>query len=128
MGLSKASLSIREAYGQAMAVTAPLGSVVSTTTAAIAYAGQAVVFATILALIGSALWVYTLTRYSTQLASAGGFYTYGAAAWRRKTVAYYEAIFEVIAYSSLNAVNALTIYLVLDIILQLLNILYLLTR
>jgi len=122
MGLSKASLSIREAYGQAMAVTAPLGSVVSTTTAAIAYAGQAVVFATILALIGSALWVYTLTRYSTQLASAGGFYTYGAAAWRRKTVAYYEAIFEVIAYSSLNAVNALTIYLVLDIILQLLNI------
>lgn len=122
MGLSKASLSIREAYGQAMAVTAPLGSVVSTTTAAIAYAGQAVVFATILALIGSALWVYTLTRYSTKLASAGGFYTYGAAAWRRKTVAYYEAIFEVIAYSSLNAVNALTIYLVLDVILQLLNI------
>jgi amino acid transporter len=122
MGLSKASLSIREAYGQAMAVTAPLGSVVSTTTAAIAYAGQAVVFATILALIGSALWVYTLTRYSTKLVSAGGFYTYGAAAWRRKTVAYYEAIFEVIAYSSLNAVNALTIYLVLDIILQLLNI------
>jgi len=122
VGLSKASLSIREAYGQAMAVTAPLGSVVSTTTAAIAYAGQAVVFATILALIGSALWVYTLTRYSTKLVSAGGFYTYGAAAWRRKTVAYYEAIFEVIAYSSLNAVNALTIYLVLDIILQLLNI------
>ncbi|QGR20053.1 APC family permease [Stygiolobus azoricus] len=122
MGLSKASLSIREAYGQAMAVTAPLGSVVSTTTAAIAYAGQAVVFATILGLIGSALWVYTLTRYSTKLASAGGFYTYGAAAWRSKTVAYYEAIFEIIAYSSLNAVNALTIYLVLSVIFQLLNI------
>ncbi|BCU69378.1 APC family permease [Stygiolobus caldivivus] len=122
MGLSKASLSLREAYGQAMAVTAPLGSVVSTTTAAIAYAGRSVVFATILALIGSALWVYTLTRYSSKLASAGGFYTYGAAAWRRKTVAYYEAIFEIIAYSSLNAVNAFTIYLILQTILQQLNI------
>ena len=122
MVLSKASLSLREAYGQAMAVTAPLGSVVSTTTAAIAYAGKSVVFATILALIGSALWVYTLTRYSSKLASAGGFYTYGASAWRKKTIAYYEAMFEVIAYSSLNAVNALTIYLILQTVSQLFNI------
>ena len=122
MGLSKGSLSIREAYGQAMAVTAPLGSVVSTTTAAIAYAGKAVVFATILALIGSALWIYTLTRYSSKIASAGGYYTYGASAWRKKTVAYYEAVTEVVAYSSLNAVNALTIYLLAKTLLSMLNI------
>lgn len=111
MGLEKGSLSIREAYGQAMAVTAPLGSVVSTTTAAITYAGKAVIFATILALIGSSLWMYTLTRYSSKIASAGGYYIYGASAWRKRSIAYYEAITEVIAYSTLNAVNALAIYL-----------------
>lgn len=122
MGLAKGTLSIREAYGQAMAVTAPLGSVVSTTTAAIAYAGKSVVFATILALIGSALWIYTLTRYSSKIASAGGYYTYGAAAWRSKTLAYYEAVLEVIAYSALNAVNALAIYLLVQTFLQMLNI------
>jgi len=121
MGLSKGSLSIREAYGQAMAVTAPLGSVVSTTTAAIAYAGRAVVFATILALIGSALWIYTLTRYTSKIASAGGYYIYGASAWRSKTVAYYEAIIEVVAYSALNAVNALAIYLLVKTFLSMLN-------
>ena len=121
MGLAKGSLSIREAYGQAMAVTAPLGSVVSTTTAAIAYAGKAVVFATILALIGSALWIYTLTRYSSKIASAGGYYIYGASAWRSKTIAYYEAITEVVAYSALNAVNALAIYLLVETFLSMLN-------
>ncbi|WP_369611597.1 APC family permease [Sulfurisphaera javensis] len=122
MGLAKGSLSIREAYGQAMAVTAPLGSVVSTTTAAIAYAGKGVVFATILALIGSALWIYTLTRYSSKIASAGGYYTYGAAAWRNRTLAYYEAILEVVAYSALNAVNALAIYLLVQTFLQMINV------
>ncbi|MDT7875344.1 MAG: APC family permease [Sulfolobaceae archaeon] len=121
-GLSKGSLSLREAYGQAMAVTAPLGSVVSTTTAAIGIAGKAVVFATILALIGSTLWIYTLTRYSTKIASAGGYYIYGAAAWRNKTIAYYEAITEVIAYSALNAVNALAIYLIISTVLSNFNI------
>jgi len=114
MGLSKGSLSIREAYGQAMAVTAPLGSVVSTTTAAISYAGKAVVFATVLALIGSALWIYTLTRYSSKIASAGGYYIYGASAWRKKSVAYYEAITEVVAYSALNAVNTFALYLLVE--------------
>ncbi|BAB67470.1 APC family permease [Sulfurisphaera tokodaii] len=122
MGLAKGSLSIREAYGQAMAVTAPLGSVVSTTTAAITYAGKAVVFATVLALIGSALWIYTLTRYSSKIASAGGYYTYGAAAWRKKTLAYYEAVIEVIAYSALNAVNALAIYLLVQTYSQIVNV------
>ena len=122
MGLSRGSLSIREAYGQAMAVTAPLGSVVSTTTAAISYAGKAVVFATILALIGSALWIYTLTRYSSKIASAGGYYIYGASAWRKKSVAYYEAITEVVAYSALNSVNALAIYLLIESFLSMLGI------
>jgi len=123
MGLSKGSLSIREAYGQAMAVTAPLGSVVSTTTAAIAYAGKAVVFATILALIGSALWIYTLTRYSSKIASAGGYYIYGASAWRKKSVAYYEAITEVVAYSALNAVNSFALYLLVKSFFSMLGIL-----
>jgi len=122
MGLSKGSLSIREAYGQAMAVTAPLGSVVSTTTAAISYAGKAVVFATILALIGSALWIYTLTRYSSKIASAGGYYIYGASAWRKKSVAYYEAITEVVAYSALNAVNAFALYLLVESFFSMLGI------
>ena len=122
MGLSKGSLSIREAYGQAMAVTAPLGSVVSTTTAAIAYAGKAVVFATILALIGSALWIYTLTRYSSKIASAGGYYIYGASAWRKKSIAYYEAITEVVAYSALNAVNAFALYLLVESFFSMLGI------
>jgi len=43
--LRKGVLTLKEAYGQAMAVTAPLGSVVSTSTAAVAYAGNGVVFA-----------------------------------------------------------------------------------
>ncbi|MEM3281089.1 MAG: amino acid permease, partial [Saccharolobus sp.] len=60
MTLKKAVLSFKETYAQAMAVTAPLGSVVSTTTAAIAYAGSSVVFTTLLSLIASALWIYTL--------------------------------------------------------------------
>ncbi|AAK43284.1 Hypothetical protein SSO12142 [Saccharolobus solfataricus P2] len=40
MELKRAVLSFKETYAQAMAVTAPLGSVVSTTTAAILYAGS----------------------------------------------------------------------------------------
>ncbi|AHC50915.1 amino acid permease [Sulfolobus acidocaldarius SUSAZ] len=122
MQLSKGSLSIRESYGQAMAVTAPLGSVVSTTTAAIAYAGKSVLFATLLAFLASLLWMFTLTKYTKKIASPGGYYTFGSAAWRNKTVAYYEAITEVIAYSSLNAVNSFSVYLLLKVTFQMLNL------
>jgi hypothetical protein len=105
MRLIKGSISLKEAYGQAMAVTAPLGSVVSTSTAAILYAGYSVVFTTLLALLGSALWIFTLTRYTSKLASAGGFYTYGYSAWRSKKISFFEALIEAFAYSFLNAVK-----------------------
>ncbi|MGC9106359.1 MAG: APC family permease [Thermoprotei archaeon] len=112
-------LSLKEAYGQAMAVTAPLGSVVSTSTAAVAYAGNAVVFATLLGLIGSVMWVATLSAYARRVASAGGFYTYGSFATRSKFVAFMESLVEVLAYSILNAVNALAAYLLLQVFSQL---------
>ena len=112
--LRKGVLSLKEAYGQAMAVTAPLGSVVSTSTAAVAYAGYGVVFATLLGLIGSAMWVYTLTRYAKRVASAGGFYTYGSFATKSKVVAFFESITEAVAYTVLNAVNAFAVYLLLE--------------
>ncbi|BDC19591.1 APC family permease [Acidianus sp. HS-5] len=115
MRLSKGSVSLKEAYGQAMAVTAPLGSVVSTSTAAILYAGYSVVFTTLLALLGSALWIFTLTRYTSKLASAGGYYTYGYSAWRSKKISFFEALIEALAYTFLNAVNAITVYLIISI-------------
>ena len=112
--LKKGVLSLKEAYGQAMAVTAPLGSVVSTSTAAVAYAGYGVVFATLLGLLGSAMWVYTLTRYAKRVASAGGFYTYGSFATKSKAVAFFESLIEAVAYTVLNAVNAFAVYLLLE--------------
>ncbi|ARM76235.1 APC family permease [Acidianus manzaensis] len=122
MKLSKSSISLKETYGQAMAVTAPLGSVVSTTTAAIAFVGYSVVFTTILALLGSALWIYTLTRYTSKVASAGGYYTFGYSAWKNRTVSFYEAVLEALAYSFLNAVNAIAIYLLLSVALSMYGI------
>jgi len=98
-----------------MAVTAPLGSVVSTSTAAILYAGHSVVFTTLLALMGSALWIYTLTSYTRRIASAGGYYTFGYSAWRNKFLSFFEALTEVFAYSFLNAVNVITLYLLINI-------------
>lgn len=121
MKLSRGVLSLKEAYGQAMAVTAPLGSVVSTSTAAILYAGHSVVFTTLLALLGSALWIYTLTSYTRRVASPGGYYTFGYSAWRNKTVSFFEALTEVFAYSLLNAVNAITLYLLVSIGLQVIS-------
>lgn len=115
MTLAKSVLSFKENYGQAMAVTAPLGSVVSTSTAAIVYAGTSVVFTTLLSLLASALWIYTLTRYSRKIASAGGFYTYSFSAWRSKKLSFAEALTELFAYSMLNGVNAITNYLLVDI-------------
>ncbi len=115
MRLSKASISLRGTYGQAMAVTAPLGSVVSTSTAAIVYAGYSVVFTTLLALLGSALWIFTLTGYTRKIASAGGYYTYGYSAWKSKGISFFEALTESFAYSFLNAVNAITLYLLVSI-------------
>ncbi|EZQ04873.1 amino acid permease [Candidatus Acidianus copahuensis] len=122
MRLSKGVISLKENYGQAMAVTAPLGSVVSTTTAAVALAGYSVVFATFLALLASALWIYTLTRYTSRIASAGGFYTFGFSAWRNKEVAFFEALMEAFAYSFLNSVNVIAAYLILQVGLSMVNI------
>lgn len=122
MELKKAVLSFKETYGQAMAVTAPLGSVVSTTTAAIAYAGSSVVFTTLLSLIASALWIYTLSLYTRKIASAGGFYNFNYAAWRSKKFAFLEALTEAIAYIMLNAVNVISIYLILSVAFNLLGI------
>ncbi|MEM0173338.1 MAG: APC family permease [Sulfolobaceae archaeon] len=114
MNLKKAVLSLKENYGQAMAVTAPLGSVVSTTTAAVSYVGEGVVFTTLLALLASALWIYTLTLYTKRLASAGGYYTYVYSAWKSKKLAFTEALIELFAFSLLNAVNAISIYLMIN--------------
>ncbi len=114
MSLSRAVLSVRENYAQAMAVTAPLGSVVSTTTVAVAYAGSGVVFATILAFIASAFWVYTLTLYSNRIASAGGYYTFVYAAYRSRFLAFSEALIEVSAFILLNVVNVLAVYLLIE--------------
>ncbi len=115
MRLGRGVISLKETYGQAMAVTAPLGSVVSTSTAAILYAGHSVVFTTLLALLGSALWIYSLTSYTKRVASPGGYYTFGYSAWRRKIISFFEALTEVFAYSLLNAVNAITLYLLVSI-------------
>ena len=114
MGLGRAVLSIRENYAQAMAVTAPLGSVVSTTTVAVAYAGGGVVFATIMAFIASAFWVYTLTLYSNRIASAGGYYTFVYAAYRSKFLAFSEALIELMSFIMLNVVNVLAVYLMIE--------------
>lgn len=111
MGLRGAALSIRENYAQAMAVTAPLGSVVSTTTAAIAYSGGNIVFASILAFLAGALWIYSLSLYSSRFASAGGYYTFVYAAYRSKFLAFSEAVVEFFSFVFLNAVNVLAIYL-----------------
>jgi len=118
MRLKKAVLSLKENYGQAMAVTAPLGSVVSTTTVAINYVGEGVVFTTLLALLASAAWIYSLTLYSKKLASAGGYYTYVYSAWRSKKLAFAEALIELFAFSLLNAVNAISICLMVETVMK----------
>ncbi|MEN2999601.1 MAG: APC family permease [Acidilobaceae archaeon] len=121
MGLAKlnsAALSLKENYAQAMAVTAPLGSVVSTTTVAVAYAGGDIVLATLLAFIASAMWVYTLTIYSRKLASPGGYYTFVYAAFRNRTLAFSEAIIELFSFILLNAVNVIAVYLMTSTILR----------
>ncbi len=114
MGLGRAVISIRENYAQAMAVTAPLGSVVSTTTVAVAYAGSGVVFATIMAFIASAFWIYTLTLYSSRIASAGGYYTFTYAAYKSRFLAFNEALIEILSFIFLNVVNVLAVYLMIE--------------
>lgn len=112
--LSISTLSIWENYAQAMAVTAPLGSVVSTTTVAVAYAGKDVVLATVLAFLASAFWVYTLTIYSRRFASAGGYYSFVYAAYGKRSVAFAEAIIELFSFILLNVVNVLAVYLMVS--------------
>ena len=75
-----------------MGVTAPLGSVVSTTTAAVVYAGAAVPLATIMAFLGSVLWIWILTRYSNKLASPGGYYSFSSGAYGSKKLSLFEAL------------------------------------
>ncbi|MEM0365551.1 MAG: APC family permease [Acidilobaceae archaeon] len=116
--LSSPVLTVRENYAQAMAVTAPLGSVISTTTVAVAYAGNGVILATILAFIASAFWVYTLTIYSRRIASAGGYYTFVYAAYRNRALAFTEAIIELSSFIFLNAVNVMAIYLMISSLLK----------
>jgi Amino acid transporters len=113
--LSKGVLGLKESYAQAMAVTAPLGSVVSTTSAAVAYVGGSVLLATVLALIASAMWIYTLTRYSDKIASAGGFYSFSSAAYRSKHVSFFEAVIELFAYVLLNVVNVLVVVTIVKV-------------
>ncbi|MEM1645688.1 MAG: APC family permease [Ignisphaera sp.] len=120
--MKKAILSLRENYGQAMAVTAPLGSVVSTTTAAISFAGSSIIFTTLLSLLASGLWIYTLSLYTRKVASAGGYYSFNYCAWRSKKFAFLEALTEVFAYSLLNAVNAISAYLMVQFILDVLDL------
>ncbi|BCU67752.1 amino acid permease [Sulfolobales archaeon HS-7] len=114
--LTRGSVGIKEAYSQAMAVTAPLGSVVSTTTAAVAYAGGGVLLATFLALLASAMWIFTLTRYSGKVASAGGFYSFSSAAWGSKKVSFFEAFIEIGAYVILNAANVIATITILKFV------------
>ncbi|QGA55217.1 amino acid permease [Sulfolobus sp. E5-1-F] len=122
MELKKAVLSFKETYAQAMAVTAPLGSVVSTTTAAILYAGSSVIFTTFLSLLTSALWIYTLSMYTKKLASAGGYYNFNYGAWRSKKLAFLEALTEMVAYTLLNVVNVIAVYTILLVVSDILGI------
>ncbi|ACP46552.1 amino acid permease-associated region [Sulfolobus islandicus Y.G.57.14] len=122
MELKKAVLSFKETYAQAMAVTAPLGSVVSTTTAAILYAGSSVIFTTFLSLLTSALWIYTLSMYTKKLASAGGYYNFNYGAWRSKKLAFLEALTEMVAYTLLNVVNVIAVYTILSVVSDILGI------
>ncbi len=120
--LKKNALSLWETYGQAMGVTAPLGSVVSTTTAAVLYVGAAVPLATFLAFISSVVWLAVLTAYSKRMASAGGFYSFSGFSYRRKWVSFFEAVTEVSAFVALNAADVFAVYLMLKVIEAMLHV------
>ncbi|MEM3670937.1 MAG: APC family permease [Thermoprotei archaeon] len=113
--LKKGLLGLKEAYGQAMGVTAPLGSVVSTTTAAIIFAGAAVPLATVIAFLGSVIWIWILTRYSRKVASPGGYYSFSGVAYMSRQLSMFEALTEVFAYVFLNAFDAVAVYLLLQV-------------
>jgi len=110
------SLSLKEAYGQAMGVTAPLGSVVSTTTAAVAFVGEAVPLATAVAMLVSVVWLFLLTRYTSRVASAGGFYSFAGFAYRKKWLSFFEAMTEIGAFVVLNAADVYALYLMLEVL------------
>lgn len=113
--LRRGVLGLKEVYGQAMGVAAPLGSVVSTTTAAIMYAGAAVPFATLLAFLGSMLWIWILAGYSRRLASPGGFYSFSSAAFGSSKLSLFEALAEVASFIFLNAFDAVAVYLLVQV-------------
>ncbi len=120
--LKRNALSLWETYGQAMAVTAPLGSVVSTTTAAVLYVGSAVPLATLLAFMASVVWLSVLTAYSKRIASAGGFYSFAGFSYRRKWISFFEALTEVSAFLTLNAADVFAVYLMLKVMEAMLGI------
>ncbi|MGC8670205.1 MAG: APC family permease [Thermoprotei archaeon] len=120
--LKQNALSLWETYGQAMAVTAPLGSVVSTTTAAVLYVGSAVPLATLLAFMASVVWLAVLTAYSKRIASAGGFYSFAGFSYRRKWISFFEAVTEVSAFVTLNAADVFAVYLMLKVIEAMLSV------
>jgi len=84
-------------YAQAMAVTAPLGSVVSSLTVGALYAGANLPLVTLMAFLSSCFWVYLLTRFSKKINSAGGFYTYTSNSVGSKA-GYTEAVTEFLAF------------------------------
>lgn len=84
-------------YGQAMAVTAPLGSVVSSLAAGALFAGANLPLVTLLAFLTSVAWIYLLTRFNRKINSAGGFYTYTSNSLGGRA-GYVEAVTEFLAF------------------------------
>jgi amino acid transporter len=95
--LKRNALGLVGSYAQAMGVTAPLGSVVSSLAAGAIFAGGALPLVTLLAFATSLVWVYMLTSFSKKINSAGGFYTYTSQSLGPKA-GYLEAITEFLAF------------------------------
>ncbi|MEM3655802.1 MAG: APC family permease [Thermoprotei archaeon] len=95
--LKKNAVGLWGSYGQAMAVTAPLGSVVSSLFAGALYAGANLPLVTFFAFVTSCAWIYLLSCFSSKINSAGGFYTYCANSLGGK-VGYFEATTEFMAF------------------------------
>ncbi|PSN84161.1 hypothetical protein B9Q01_02190 [Candidatus Marsarchaeota G1 archaeon OSP_D] len=95
--LKRNAIGIFGSYAQAMAVTAPLGSVVSSLAAGAIFAGANLPLVTFFAFLTSVLWIFLLTSFSKKINSAGGFYTYTSNSIGPKA-GYLEAITEFLAF------------------------------
>ncbi len=80
-----------------MAVTAPLGSVVSSLLAGAVFAGADLPLVTLLAFATSLVWIFMLTRFSKKINAAGGFYTYTSNSIGGKA-GYAESVTEFMAF------------------------------